>query len=107
MQPLRNLDRLDRDPLVGADHIDELPVVVLLQRVRRDRQRVLDDRGREVDIDERPGPQLTMLVRKYRLELNGPGSRGRLVVDRQQRADIELFRAALIIDRRLNRVRAP
>ena len=44
-----------------------------------------------------------MLVWKYRLELNSPGSRGRLVVDRQQRSDIELFRTALIIDRRLNR----
>ena len=103
MQPLRDLDWPDRDPLVGADHIDELPAVVLLQGVGRDGQRILDDRGREVDIDERPGPQLTMLVRKYRLELNGSGSRRRLVVERQQRADIELFRTALIIDRRLNR----
>src|SRR5208337_2125299 len=89
--------------IISADNIHELPPIVLLQSVRRDRQRVGDDRGCEVDVNERSRPELTLLVRKYRLELNCPGSRGRLVTDRQQRADIELLRTALIIDRRLNR----
>ena len=102
MQTLRDFDRANRDPIVGADHKDELPLVVLLHGVRRDGQRGGDDRGRKIDIDERAGPQLTVPVRRYSLELKGSGSRGCLIVDRQQRADIELFRTGLIIDRRLD-----